>query len=95
MTVPDIFVPCRQQPVNVNSARFPSLAVTCGRRRSQWPRDRRHEMSSPVETLGLWARIPLEAWKSVRVYSVIVVSYLASGLTTGLIARRMDPTDCP
>jgi hypothetical protein len=30
--------------------------------RSQWPRDLKHELSSPAQTLGLWVRIPLEAW---------------------------------
>jgi hypothetical protein len=49
-------------------------------RRSQWPRGVRHELSSFARTLGLWLRIPLQAWMSVCVYSVFV---LGSGLATG------------
>jgi hypothetical protein len=47
---------------------------------SQWPRGLRHELSSLARTLGLWIRISLEAWMSVRVYSVFV---LGSGLAMG------------
>jgi hypothetical protein len=43
-------------------------------RQSQWLRGLRHELSSPAQTLGLWVRIPLEAWISVCVYSVFVLS---------------------
>jgi hypothetical protein len=32
--------------------------------RPQWPRGLRHELSSPVQTLGSWVRIPHEAWMS-------------------------------
>jgi hypothetical protein len=42
--------------------------------RSQSRRGLRHELSSPAQTMGLWARIPLEAWMSVCVYSVFVPS---------------------
>jgi hypothetical protein len=42
--------------------------------RLQWPRVLRHELSSPAQTLGSWVRIPLEAWMSVCVYSVFVLS---------------------
>jgi hypothetical protein len=45
--------------------------------RSQWPRGLRHEPSSPAQTLGSWVRIPLEAWISVCVYSVFVLSLRA------------------
>jgi hypothetical protein len=38
------------------------------------PRGLRHEPSSPARTLGLWVRIPLIEWMSVRVYSVFVLS---------------------
>jgi hypothetical protein len=41
---------------------------------SQWPRLVRHELSSPAQTLGSWAPIPFEAWISVWVYSVFVLS---------------------
>jgi hypothetical protein len=47
------------------------LVLTC---RSQWPRGLSHELSSPAQTLGSWARIPLEARMSVCFYSVFVLS---------------------
>jgi hypothetical protein len=34
----------------------------------------RHELSSLAQTLGLWVRISLEAWMSVCIYSVFVLS---------------------
>jgi hypothetical protein len=43
--------------------------------RSQWQRGLRHELSPPAQTLGSWVRIPLEAWMSVCIYSVFVLSY--------------------
>jgi hypothetical protein len=42
-------------------------------RRSQWPRSLRHELSSLFRTLRPWVRIPLKAWMSVCVYSVLVL----------------------
>jgi hypothetical protein len=51
--------------------------------RSEWPRGLRHEMSSPVRTLGSWVRIPLKAWISVCVCSVFVLCSAA--------LRRADP----
>jgi hypothetical protein len=45
--------------------------------------DHRHEMSSPAQTQGSCVRIPLEAWMSVRVSSVFVLSCVGSGLVTG------------
>jgi hypothetical protein len=47
---------------------------------SWWPRRLRHEPSSLSRTLGSWVRIPLKAWMSVCVYSVLVSG---SGLATG------------
>jgi hypothetical protein len=41
---------------------------------SQWPRDLRHQLSFPAQTLGSWVRIPIEAWMSVYVYSFFVLS---------------------
>jgi hypothetical protein len=41
---------------------------------SQWQCDLRHELPSTAQTLGSWVRIPLEAWMSVCVYSVFVLS---------------------
>jgi hypothetical protein len=51
--------------------------------RSQRPRGLRHKMSWPAWTLGLWVRIPLDAWMSVCVYAVFVLSCVSSGLATG------------
>jgi hypothetical protein len=44
--------------------------------------DLRHESSSPPRTLESWLRIPLEAWMSMCVYSVFVLSCVHSGLAT-------------
>jgi hypothetical protein len=53
-------------------------------RRSQWPRDLRHEPSPPSRTLGSWVRIPIEAWMSVvHLLCVCVVVCVVSGLATG------------
>jgi hypothetical protein len=51
--------------------------------RSQWPRGLRHEPVSPARTLGSWVRIPLEAWMSVCVYSMFVLSCVGSDFATG------------
>jgi hypothetical protein len=42
--------------------------------RSQWLRGLRHELSSPAQILGSWIRIQLEAWISVCIYSVFMLS---------------------
>jgi hypothetical protein len=47
---------------------YPSLSS-----RSQWPSCLKHEPSSPAWKLAPWVRIPLEAWMSMRVYSVFVL----------------------
>jgi hypothetical protein len=57
--------------------------VYCSVCRSQWPRALRHEPSSPAQTLKSCVRIPLEAWMSVCVYSVFVLSCVCSRLATG------------
>jgi hypothetical protein len=49
-----------------------------GAGRSQWPRRLRHELSSLARTLGSWVQIPLEAWVSVCVYSLFVLSCIVS-----------------
>jgi hypothetical protein len=49
--------------------------------RSQWPQDLRHELSSPVQTLGSWVRTPLEVWMFASVYSVLC--RVGSGLALG------------
>jgi hypothetical protein len=43
----------------------------------------RHEPSSPALTLRSWVWIQLEAWMSVCVYSVFVLSCVGSCLVTG------------
>jgi hypothetical protein len=50
------------------------ITVNCKSRRSQWPRGLRHWLSSPARTLGPWIRIPFEAWMSVCIYSVFMLS---------------------
>jgi hypothetical protein len=55
-------------------------------RRLEWPRSLRHELSSSAQTLGSWVRIPLEAWMSVCVYSVFILS----GVQVAAL-RRADP----
>jgi hypothetical protein len=53
-------------------------------RRSQWPRDLRHEPSSPARTLGLWVRIPFKGMDVyVCLFCVCVVLCVGSGLATG------------
>jgi hypothetical protein len=52
------------------------------RRRSQWPRGLRHEMSSPAQTLGSWVQTPLEARVSECFYSVFMLSCICTGLVT-------------
>jgi hypothetical protein len=42
----------------------------------------RHEPSSLARTLGLWVRIPLEAWVYVGLFCVCVVLCVGSGLAT-------------
>jgi hypothetical protein len=52
---------------------------------SQWPRGlrhQRHQLSSPARTLESCFRIPLEAWMSVHVHSVFVLSCVDSGIAT-------------
>jgi hypothetical protein len=41
--------------------------------RSQWPRDLRHELSSPAPTLRSWVRIPLEACMFVCVLCAFIL----------------------
>jgi hypothetical protein len=55
--------------------------------RSEWPRGLRQEMSSPAQTLGLWVRIPLEAWMFVCVYFCVFSC-------DGLIPRPKSSADC-
>jgi hypothetical protein len=51
---------------------FRRIIVFCSR--SQWPRGLGHKLPSPARTLGSWVQIPLEAFMSVCVYSVFVLS---------------------
>jgi hypothetical protein len=50
--------------------------------RPQRPRGLRHEINSPVRTLGSWVWIPIGAWISVCVF-VCVLHCVGSGLVTG------------
>jgi hypothetical protein len=60
----------------LNQAFFSDTFITC----MYTGRDRtatcglKHELSSLAEILGSWVPIPLEAWMSVCVYSVFVLS---------------------
>jgi hypothetical protein len=72
---------CYYSFVGPNILIIPDTYINFGR--SQWPRGLRHKPSSPARTLGSWVLIPLEAWKSVCVYSVCVVPCVGSGLATG------------
>jgi hypothetical protein len=58
------------------------ISCDCYKRRSEWQRGLRHELSSPARTLGSWVRIPLKAWMSVRVYSLCVFLRVGRGLAT-------------
>jgi hypothetical protein len=48
-------------------------------------------MSSLAQTMGSWVQIPLEAWMSVCVYSLFVLSRVGSGLAIVLIPRPRSP----
>jgi hypothetical protein len=54
--------------------------------RSQWPLGLRHEPSPPAQTLRSLVRIPHEAWTSVCVYSVFMLSCVQVAAL-----RRADP----
>jgi hypothetical protein len=51
--------------------------------RSQCPRGLKHDLSSLARSLGSWVRIPLNAWMTVCVYSVFMLSCVGSDLATG------------
>jgi hypothetical protein len=71
-----------------------SAALNTASRRSQWPRGLRHELSSLAHTLGSWVRIPIEAWMSMCVYSVFVLSCLQVAALRLVDPRPRSPTDC-
>jgi hypothetical protein len=52
-------------------------------KRSQWPRDIRHELSWPAETSESWVRISLGARIFMCVYSVFGLSCVGNSLATG------------
>jgi hypothetical protein len=66
---------------------FTSSYVLC---LTHWPRDLRHEMSSPAQTLGSWVRIALEAWMSAFLLCLCCPVY-----TAGLAARLISPPRSP
>jgi hypothetical protein len=47
----------------------------------QWPHDLRHELSSPIQTLGPTVRKPLETWMSVCLFCVVLCA--GNSLATG------------
>jgi hypothetical protein len=51
--------------------------------KTKWPRGLRPDPSLPSRTLGLWVRIPLEAYMFVYIYSVFVLSCVGSELAAG------------
>jgi hypothetical protein len=52
-------------------------------------------LASSVRTLGSWVRILLEAWMSVYIYSVLMLSCVGSGLATGWSpVQGVLPTVC-
>jgi hypothetical protein len=53
---------------------------------TQWPRGLRRDLSSPARTLGSCVRIPLVAWTSVCVYSMLVLFCVSVEAL-----RRADP----
>jgi hypothetical protein len=63
-------------------SRLSFIIINSWKRRSQWPRGLRNEMSSPAWILGFVGSNPLEAWMFVCVYSVFVLSCVGSGLAT-------------
>jgi hypothetical protein len=67
-------------PLTPHHFRFLNSHVYC-LCQSRWPRGLRHELSSLIRTLGSLFRMPLEAWMSVCVYSVVLC--VGSGLATG------------
>ena len=60
-------------------------------RRFWWPRDLRRG-SAAVRFLGLWARIPMGAWMSVCLVSVVCCQVEVSATDRSLVQR--SPTDC-
>jgi hypothetical protein len=59
------------------------VCIGCSTSTSNVKRAFRHEPSSSARTLGSWVQIPLQAWMSVRAYSVCVVLCVGGGLDTG------------
>jgi hypothetical protein len=59
-----------------------------------WPRGKIYELSSLARTLRSWVRIPLNAWMSVCVYSVLCCPVCRWRPCNGLIARPRSPTVC-
>jgi hypothetical protein len=54
---------------------------------TKYSRQKWHEISLPAQILGLWVRIQLEAWMSVCVHSLFVLSCVGSGPAMELIPR--------
>jgi hypothetical protein len=73
---------------------FVVLPILCFHIKGKWPRGLRRDTTSPAQTLGLRVRFPLEAWMSVCLYSVFVLSCVGSGLATGRAPVGVLPTVC-
>jgi hypothetical protein len=63
-------------------------------RRSQWPRDLRHVLSSTSRILGTRVRIPIGTWMCVCVFLCCVV-LCRKRPCVGLTPRPRSPTKCP
>jgi hypothetical protein len=70
---------------------FPSWATTPSPNgRSQWPWGLRHEMSSPIRTLGSCVRIPLKAWMSVFILRLYWVAALGRADPPSMESYRLS-----
>jgi hypothetical protein len=61
---------------------------------SQWPRDLRHELFSPARTLESSVRIPLEAWMSMCIYCVFVLSCVRVAALQRAYPPSKESYDC-
>jgi hypothetical protein len=72
------------QPVSEGYRLWNKLCSVARDSRSQWPRGLRHELSSPIRTLGIVGSNPTRGmYVCVLLFSVCVVLCEGSGLATG------------
>jgi hypothetical protein len=87
--------------VDIYSPALRTYCLYASRCRAQWPRGRRHELSSLTRTLGSWVRVPFKAWMSVLFAFILRVGRdLATGsfpVQGGLptVYRVMKLKKCP